>query len=91
MGFRLLHRFCRRRYCQCVLFPSSLRKRIANRKRLAVQANARTFFAFSRDRGLPDRGLFHKLAPNRIPVYAVWLVCFLSGMFCCNAASPSRS
>jgi len=43
-----------------------------------VQANARTFHAFSRDHGLPDRGLFHKLAPNKVPVYAVWLVCFIS-------------
>ncbi|KAK4056357.1 polyamine transporter tpo5 [Microbotryomycetes sp. JL221] len=44
----------------------------------ALQANARTFFAFSRDQGLPDRGLFAKLAPNRIPVWSVWLVVFIS-------------
>ncbi|GAA5894121.1 hypothetical protein JCM5296_001017 [Sporobolomyces johnsonii] len=43
----------------------------------ALQANARTFHAFSRDGGLPDRGLFCKLAPNKIPVYAVWLICFI--------------
>ncbi|KAI5478073.1 hypothetical protein MNV49_005438 [Pseudohyphozyma bogoriensis] len=44
----------------------------------AMQANARTFHAFSRDHGLPDRGLFCKLAPNKVPVFAVWLVCFIS-------------
>jgi len=44
----------------------------------AMQANARSFHAFSRDRGLPDRGLFARLAPNRVPVYAVWLVVFIS-------------
>ena len=46
-----------------------------------MQANARTFHAFSRDRGLPDRGVFSRLAPNKIPVYAVWLVCLISGGF----------
>ncbi|KAK4051529.1 polyamine transporter tpo5 [Microbotryomycetes sp. JL201] len=44
----------------------------------ALQANARTFFAFSRDRGLPDRGLFARLASNRIPIWSVWLVVFIS-------------
>lgn len=44
----------------------------------ALQANARTFFAFSRDGGLPDRGLFAKLAPNKIPVYGVWIVVLIS-------------
>ncbi|KAM0753010.1 APC amino acid permease [Meredithblackwellia eburnea MCA 4105] len=44
----------------------------------ALQANARTFHAFSRDNGLPDRGLFARLAPNKVPVYAVWLVIFIS-------------
>lgn len=68
----------------------------------ALQANARTFHAFSRDHGLPDRrwrsssalssaetdtlfrpragGLFAKLAPNKIPVYGVWLVVFISAL-----------
>lgn len=54
-----------------------------------MQANARTFHAFSRDHGLPDRGLFAKLAPNKVPIYSVWLVCFISGAsaaFCVPAA-----
>ncbi|ORY82902.1 amino acid permease [Leucosporidium creatinivorum] len=46
----------------------------------ALQANARTFHAFSRDHGLPDRGLFAKLAPNKIPIYGVWLVVFISAL-----------
>ena len=54
----------------------------------ALQANARTFHAFSRDHGLPDRGLFAKLAPNKIPVYSVWLVIFISMLMgCLNFAS----
>lgn len=44
----------------------------------AMQANARTFFAFSRDGGLPDRGLFAKLAPNKIPLWGVWIVVLIS-------------
>ncbi|KAL8292062.1 hypothetical protein RQP46_001528 [Phenoliferia psychrophenolica] len=44
----------------------------------ALQANARTFHAFSRDHGLPDRGLFARLAPNKVPVYSVWLVILIS-------------
>lgn len=44
----------------------------------ALQANARTFFAFSRDGGLPDRGLFAKLAPNKIPLWGVWIVVLIS-------------
>lgn len=48
----------------------------------ALQANARTFHAFSRDNGLPDRGLFHRLAPNKVPVYAVWLVVAISIVMC---------
>ncbi|KAL8287634.1 hypothetical protein RQP46_003492 [Phenoliferia psychrophenolica] len=39
-----------------------------------LQACSRTFFAFSRDHGLPDRGLFSKLSNNKVPVYAVLLV-----------------
>ncbi|WFD29838.1 polyamine transporter tpo5 [Malassezia sp. CBS 17886] len=41
----------------------------------ALQANARSFYAFSRDHGLPDRGFFAKI--NRVTgttVNAVWLV-----------------
>lgn len=41
-----------------------------------MQACSRTFFAFSRDHGLPDRGLFTKLSKNKVPVYAVALVVF---------------
>ncbi|QRV98349.1 amino acid permease [Ceratobasidium sp. AG-Ba] len=44
----------------------------------ALQACSRTFYAFSRDRGLPDRGLFGKVTKNHVPLYAVWLVVFLS-------------
>ncbi|KAG8734152.1 hypothetical protein FRC10_011929 [Ceratobasidium sp. 414] len=44
----------------------------------ALQACSRTFYAFSRDHGLPDRGLFGKITNNHIPLYAVWLVVFLS-------------
>ncbi|GAA5947955.1 hypothetical protein JCM10213_007664 [Rhodosporidiobolus nylandii] len=46
----------------------------------ATQANARSFHAFSRDRGMPDRGLFSKLAPNKVPVNAVWLVLFICAL-----------
>ncbi|GAA5949496.1 hypothetical protein JCM21900_000239 [Sporobolomyces salmonicolor] len=46
----------------------------------ATQANARSFHAFSRDNGLPDGGFFARLAPNRIPVNAVWLVVFISSL-----------
>ncbi|KAG9083193.1 hypothetical protein FRC06_004661 [Ceratobasidium sp. 370] len=44
----------------------------------ALQACSRTFYAFSRDHGLPDRGLFGKITKNHVPLYAVWLVVFLS-------------
>ncbi|QRV84276.1 amino acid permease [Ceratobasidium sp. AG-Ba] len=44
----------------------------------ALQACSRTFYAFSRDRGLPDRGLFGKVTKNHVPLYAVWLVVFLT-------------
>lgn len=49
----------------------------------AIQANARSFYAFSRDNGLPDRGFFARV--NRktgTTVNAVWLVvifCLLLG------------
>ncbi|GAA6015215.1 hypothetical protein JCM10207_003645 [Rhodosporidiobolus poonsookiae] len=46
----------------------------------ATQANARSFHAFSRDKGMPDRGLFSKLAPNKVPVNAVWLVLFICAL-----------
>ncbi|GAA5913244.1 hypothetical protein JCM6882_000041 [Rhodosporidiobolus microsporus] len=41
----------------------------------AMQATARTFHAFSRDRGLPDRGLFCRMSKQKVPVWSVWLVC----------------
>ncbi|KAH8922939.1 amino acid transporter [Atractiella rhizophila] len=43
----------------------------------AMQANSRSFFAFSRDQGLPDRGLFGKMTSFKIPIWSVWLVVFL--------------
>ncbi|GAA6013862.1 hypothetical protein JCM11491_000449 [Sporobolomyces phaffii] len=46
----------------------------------ATQANARSFHAFSRDHGLPDRGFFTKMSKNQIPVNAVWLVLFISAL-----------
>ncbi|GAA5895631.1 hypothetical protein JCM8208_005285 [Rhodotorula glutinis] len=46
----------------------------------ATHANARSFHAFSRDRGMPDRGFFSRLAPNKIPINAVWLVLFISAL-----------
>lgn len=49
----------------------------------AIQANARSFYAFSRDRGLPDRGLFARVEKRTgTTVNAVWLVvclCILLG------------
>ncbi|CAE6472143.1 unnamed protein product [Rhizoctonia solani] len=44
----------------------------------ALQACSRTFYAFSRDHGLPDKGLFGRIAKNHVPIHAVWLVVFLS-------------
>ncbi|KAJ9105922.1 hypothetical protein QFC20_004160 [Naganishia adeliensis] len=45
----------------------------------ATQACARTFYAFSRDGGLPDRGLFGRLNKyTKTPVWSVWLVIVLS-------------
>ncbi|KAN0064838.1 polyamine transporter tpo5 [Thecaphora frezii] len=41
----------------------------------ALQANARSFYAFSRDGGLPDGGFFAKVSPRfGTTVNAVWLV-----------------
>lgn len=43
----------------------------------AVQANARSFYAFSRDNGLPDRGVFARINKRTgTTVNAVWLVIF---------------
>lgn len=47
----------------------------------ATHANARSFHAFSRDKGIPDRGFFARLAKNKVPVNAVWLVIFIAGEF----------
>ncbi|KAF8608434.1 APC amino acid permease [Ceratobasidium sp. AG-I] len=44
----------------------------------ALQACSRTFYAFSRDRGLPDRGVIGRITKNHVPLYSVWLVVFLS-------------
>ncbi|KAF8508070.1 amino acid/polyamine transporter I [Gautieria morchelliformis] len=56
----------------------------------ALQANSRTVFAFSRDHGFPDRGLFGRINKTTLtPLYAVWvvvLVSFLPGLL--DLASP---
>lgn len=44
----------------------------------ALQATSRTVFSFSRDGGLPDDGFFARLSPNKVPVYAVWVVIICS-------------
>ncbi|KAI9607004.1 hypothetical protein KEM48_001661 [Puccinia striiformis f. sp. tritici PST-130] len=44
----------------------------------ALQANSRTVFSFSRDGGLPDRGIFSRLSAQKVPVYAVWSVIVIS-------------
>lgn len=50
----------------------------------ATQANARTFYAFSRDGGLPDRGLFGKInAYTKTPIFAVWLVIAIAILMGC--------
>lgn len=43
----------------------------------ALQATARTVFAFSRDGGLPDRGFFAKMW-NGIPLGGIWIVILIS-------------
>jgi len=56
----------------------------------ALQANSRTVFAFSRDRGFPDRGLFGRINKTTgTPLYSVWIVVlcsFLPGLL--DLASP---
>lgn len=50
----------------------------------ATQANARTFYAFSRDGGLPDRGLFGKVNRfTKTPVWAVWLTIGIAAALGC--------
>ncbi|KAG8908935.1 hypothetical protein FRB99_000038 [Tulasnella sp. 403] len=45
----------------------------------ALQATARTLYAISRDRGLPDGGLFGKINKRtKTPLYAVWAVTFVA-------------
>jgi amino acid transporter len=45
----------------------------------ALQACSRTFYAFSRDGGFPDRGFFSRVSKStQTPLPAVWLVTFLS-------------
>lgn len=50
----------------------------------ALQANARSFYAFSRDHGLPDKGFFARLSKRTgTTLNAVWLVvvpCILLGL-----------
>lgn len=57
----------------------------------ATHANARSFHAFSRDKGMPDRGLFTKLARNKVPINAVWLVLFIAGESAIWAVRSSRT
>ncbi|KAF8512942.1 APC amino acid permease [Hysterangium stoloniferum] len=56
----------------------------------ALHANSRTVFAFSRDHGLPDRGLFGRInKTTKTPLYSVWIVVlatFLPGLL--DLASP---
>jgi len=50
----------------------------------ATQANARSFYAFSRDHGLPDFGLFSKIWKRTgTTVNAVWLVIILCMLLGC--------
>ncbi|KAL4401367.1 polyamine transporter Tpo5 [Malassezia pachydermatis] len=50
----------------------------------ATQANARSFYAFSRDRGLPDRRFFSKIfKPTGTTANAVWLVIVLCMLLGC--------
>jgi len=45
----------------------------------ALQASSRTFYAFSRDRGFPDKGYFGRMSKlTQTPLNAVWLNVFLS-------------
>ncbi|KIR28093.1 amino acid permease [Cryptococcus deuterogattii 99/473] len=45
----------------------------------ALQANARTVFAFARDGALPDRGFFGRIQKRtQTPINAVWFVVFIS-------------
>lgn len=50
-----------------------------NLSRTALQASSRTFYAFSRDHGFPDKGFFGKISKvTKTPLNAVWLNVFLS-------------
>lgn len=45
----------------------------------ALQAASRTVYAFSRDKGLPDRGFFGYISTwSQTPVRSVWIVVFIS-------------
>lgn len=47
--------------------------------RTALQASSRTFYAFSRDHGFPDKGYFGRMSKlTQTPLNAVWLNVFLS-------------
>ncbi|KAM0756510.1 amino acid transporter [Meredithblackwellia eburnea MCA 4105] len=49
----------------------------------AILASAsRTFFAFSRDNGMPDRRFFARLSKNKVPINAVWLLVAISCILC---------
>ena len=44
----------------------------------SVTSASRMMFAFSRDRAVPGHQLWRRLAPNRVPVVAVWAIGFLA-------------
>jgi amino acid transporter len=44
----------------------------------SVTSASRMMFAFSRDRAVPGHQLWRKVAPNRVPVAAVWAIGFLA-------------
>ena len=70
MGFRLFHCFRRRSNgtaSQCKNFLR-IQQRVRGRCCSCVPADA----LYSG--GLPDRGLFAKLAPNAVPIWGVWIV-----------------
>ncbi|KAF8331863.1 APC amino acid permease [Cantharellus anzutake] len=47
----------------------------------ALQACSRTFYAFSRDNGFPDKGFFGRMnQTTKTPIFAVWLTVFLSAL-----------
>lgn len=52
----------------------------------AMQANARTVYALSRDGLFPDRGVLGRMAPNAVPINGVILVVVVSVIRASSAA-----